>query len=296
VSEVVILPENIAPMPESYSFSLVAAGPGGSATTRTLTVGVPTFVPPTTEGPWHVDFGDAFPGKVVNKAHWNTCYPWGTPAGCTNFGNTELEWYLPSQVRVSENTLHLVAREQATAGKSATGSPMTYGWRSGMVTSYKKFAFTYGYVQVSAEIEWYPGFWMASWLHTETGATFPEVDIEESWGSGKGRVLQGAHVGANAKTIIGAWTANLGPGFHNYGLDWEKHSLTWYVDGKCVPALHSTAPHKCFSVVQNVPAQPMYLIANFAIDGDTFWHNAPTAATPHTGSFNVKYIRVWQHR
>ena len=105
------------------------------------------FVPPTTEGPWHVAFADAFPGKVANKAHWNTCYPWGTPAGCTNFGNSELQWYLHSQVQVSENTLHLVAREQATADKTATGSPMTYGWRSGMVTSYKKFSFTYGYVQ-----------------------------------------------------------------------------------------------------------------------------------------------------
>jgi hypothetical protein len=39
----------------------------------------------------------------------------------------------------------------------------------------------------------------------------------------------------------------------------------------------------------------MYMIANFAIDGNYRWHNGPTAATPHTGAFNVKYIKVWQH-
>jgi beta-glucanase (GH16 family) len=171
---------------------------------------------------------------------------------------------------------------------------MTYGWRSGMVTSYKKFSFTYGYVQVGAKVEWYPGFWMATWLHTEAGAAFPEIDIEESWGSGKGKVLQGAHVGADSKDIIGGWSANLAAGYHTYGLDWERHSLTWYVDGKCVP--DPTDAHKCFRIVQSVPAQQMYLIANFAIDGNATWHNAPTAATPHAGSFNIKYIEVWQHQ
>ena len=79
---------------------------------------------------------------------------------------------------------------------------------------------------------------------------------------------------AGIRTIIGAWSSNLAPGYHTYGVDWEKQSVTWYVDGKCVPAPHPTATQKCFSVVQNVPAQPMYLIANFAIDGNAIWHNA----------------------
>jgi beta-glucanase (GH16 family) len=136
---------------------------------------------------------------------------------------------------------------------------------------------------------------MGFWLHTESGAIFPEVDIEESLGNRRGQALHEAHVGKNAKTGTGVWSFKLSPGYHTFGLDWEKQSLVWYVDGKCLPAVHPTATQKCFTVIHNVPAQPMYLIANFAIDGNKTTHNGPTKATPSVGSFNVRYVEVWQH-
>ena len=52
-------------------------------------------------------------------------------------------------------------------------------------------------------------------------------------------------------------SADLTAGYHTYGLLWKPNSLTWYLDGKVVDRY--TGSH--------VPDQPMYLLANLAIDG-----------------------------
>ena len=71
-----------------------------------------------------------------------------------NFGNSthESEWYLPSQVKVENGTLNLVAKREPTAGTAANGNSRTYYCRSGMVTTYPGFRFRYGYLQIVARI------------------------------------------------------------------------------------------------------------------------------------------------
>src|SRR5439155_13543740 len=98
-----------------------------------------------------VAFDDFFSGTRLDRSRWNTCYPWwpDQAKGCTNEGNVELEWYLPSQVTVSKGALHLTARRDPVT-VTVRGRRKTYPFRSGMVTTAGHFSFEYGIVSMRA--------------------------------------------------------------------------------------------------------------------------------------------------
>jgi beta-glucanase (GH16 family) len=223
-------------------------------------------------------FDATFAGTSLDTSQWQTCYPWSdTGSGCTNFGNSqEEEWYLPSQDEVSGGALHLVATALPTPGKAKTGSPKTYPYRSGMVTTYSSFDFTYGYVQVVARLPGGTGTWPALWLLPQSQAWPPEIDMMENWGTS-----------STIRTTL-HWSTPSGPqqageqvtsptslttGWHTYGLLWEPGSITWYLDGEPVDSYTGSA----------VPSQPMYFLANLAIDG-------PAASS---SSFDIQSVQIY---
>ena len=129
-------------------------------------------------------FSSNFSGTQLDTSVWDTCYVRFVAAtGCTNFGNPqEEEWYLPSQVDVSGGVLHLIARETPTVGRNSSGAPKIYPYRSGMVTTYSSFRFTYGLVRVVARLPGGIGTWPALWLLPANGSWPPEIDIMENFG------------------------------------------------------------------------------------------------------------------
>jgi beta-glucanase (GH16 family) len=99
----------------------------------------------------------------------------------------------------------------------------------------------------------------------------------ENWGSehriqttfiwsGRGTVEQAF------KTLVS--TSSLSSRYHTYGLLWEPGSLTWYLDGKIVDTYTGG----------NVPRQPMYFLANLAIDG-------PAASG---SSFSIRSVKIYK--
>jgi beta-glucanase (GH16 family) len=222
-------------------------------------------------------FNAGFEGSALDSSVWDTCYEWYVASvGCTNFGNSdEREWYLPSQVQVSDGALHLVADATPTQGTDISGAPKTYPYTSGMVTTFSSFNFTYGYVQVVARIPGGTGTWPALWMLPENGAWPPEVDIMENYGSANqiectvhwGTTNQEADQEVNSPT-------DLTSGWHTYGLLWEPGSLTWYLDGKVVYTYTGVG----------VPSQPMYLLANLAING----------AAASGSSFDIQSAQIYQ--
>jgi len=224
-------------------------------------------------------FDPTFSGSTLDTTTWDTCYAYFVPAsGCTNFGNPIRDaWYLPSGARVSGGALHLVATAKPTRGHTKSGSPLTYPYTSGMVTTMKSFSFTYGYVQIQAEIPGGTGTWPALWLLPKNQAWPPEIDIMENFGSAHTirttlfwsapGAVKFAHKGSQS-------SADLTAGYHTYGLLWRPHSLTWYLDGQVVQRY--TGSH--------VPSQPMYLLANLAIDG--------RAASGST--FSIRSVEVYR--
>lgn len=230
----------------------------------------------------HLVFSDDFSGTRLDSAKWDTCYPWFTTGhGCTNFSNPELEWYLPSQVQVSGGVLHLVASEIPTLGESRDGRPMTYQWRSGMVTSYGKFDFTYGLVEIQAHMVKGDGLWPALWMLPFPQSGIPEIDIAENIGDYPEALQVYLHgtTGSPNRTVA---ITDLPVGWHTFVLDWQPGSLTWYVDGTQVYRYAGS----------NVPHQPMYLLADLAVGNFVTAH--PTPSTPPRASFNIRRVAVYQ--
>jgi beta-glucanase (GH16 family) len=238
----------------------------------------PAATAPTPAGPpagWRLVFNGGFAGTGLRTTMWATCYPWmNSPSGCTNFGNTEYQWYLPGQDRVSGGVLHLAAERLPVTGLSASGRPRIYQCRSGMVTTYPALRFTYGYVQVVAKLPLQPGLWSGLWLAAASQHWPPEVDILEHWGTAAG--ISGLYLHPVSGHLLRKHVevAALGSHWHTFGLYWTSQTLTWYIDGHMMLTTHADIPH-----------QAMYFIADLA---------EYQAASSCTAQLQLRSVRVWQ--
>ncbi len=227
-----------------------------------------------------LEFSAAFAGSTLDTNVWGTCYPaMDLPAGCTNFGNKEYQWYLGSQDRVADGELRLVASRVPTAGTTKDGGYEQYDCRSGMVTTYSSFHFEYGYMQVVAKIPDRPGLWPGLWLAAEDGVWPPEIDLIEAWGATNGRpesagaYFHPAPIGT--PQVRALLSRKQSVGWHKFGLLWTKSELVWSVDGKTV-----------LTVRQRVPHEQMYFIADLAE------FTEPTLGAC-SGTLAIRSVKVW---
>ena len=241
-----------------------------TTTTTTTNAPAPTprhaNVPYGPGGTWRLVFSDRFTGSTLDTADWSTCYHFG----CTDRGNDELEWYRASQVTVHDNTASLTVAPEQINGKQ---------YVSGMLSSYGKFSFLYGYAQIVAKLPIGRGLWSSFWTEPESGAWPPEIDIFENWAQADSVNLY-VHFGAadhfDHSTV---YLPTASSAFHTYGVDWEPGSISWYVDG-------FLWAHFAVSITQ-----PEYLIADLAVDGKL----PPNSAVRFPQSLVIRSIEVWQH-
>jgi beta-glucanase (GH16 family) len=226
-------------------------------------------------------FSEHFFGKALDATKWRSCYPWASPAGCSTWTNNELQWYQPSQIRVANGALRLVASREHTEGQTQDGAPKSFDWRSGMITTGGKFSFTYGKVVVRARIPAGRGFWPALWLLPADLSWPPEIDIMEAVGEAPSQVTLSYHESLSNSTSRTVPTANLSAGWHTFVVDWKPGSLTWSVDGS-----------RRFQLSGPTTNKPMYFLANLAVGG-TF-ARPPDATTPATAAFEIDKIEIWQ--
>jgi beta-glucanase (GH16 family) len=217
----------------------------------------------------------------LDTSIWDTCYPYSDASvgGCTNFanGSKETEWYTPSQVRVSGGVLNLTARRELTQGITKVGTPHVYRCRSGIVTSHPGFNFKYGYIQVVAHIPDGAGLWPALWLAASNFQWPPEIDLLEAWGPPHGGSGMFFHpVGGDQVVVHPPASANVKSGWHTFAVYWTASQVTWYLDGQVM-----------FSVVQNIPHQNMYFIANLA-------DYKINSRDDCNGTLQIRSVKVWQ--
>ncbi len=224
-------------------------------------------------GTWHLTFDSEFTGSTINSAQWNQCLAWG----CTNAGpagSPELETYVPANCQMGSGYLSMVA---------AVGGGGARPYSSCALNTLGKYNFTYGYAESR---EWLPagsGFWPAFWL-LDAGGSIDEIDAMEADGATPSQAILTYHYGsgqASGSTINGP---NYTAGWHTFAVDWEPGSITWYVDG---------VAEKTFTGSE-VDANPMYLILNLAVSGQSSWHSTVTPQTPFPSDQKVAYVRVWQ--
>jgi beta-glucanase (GH16 family) len=234
---------------------------------------------------WKLRLDDQFDGTRLDPTRWVSCY-WWAGATCTNESNHELEAYTPSNVEVSDGVLHLVAREQP-ATWNGQRFPYTSGMISGSTERKTMVPFQYGYVEARARVPKGSGLWSALWMLPTSHESEPEIDIFEVVGETPKLDYQAVHIplpGDEPRVVRHVTRTNdLSAQSHVFGLLWEPDKLAWYVDGKQTWSI--TNP-------DNIPHEPMYIVANLAVGGDF-----PTHVTPQTrfpSALEIEYVRVWQ--
>jgi beta-glucanase (GH16 family) len=124
--------------------------------------------------------------------------------------------------------------------------------------------------------------WPAFWLLADHGKWPPELDVMESIGSNTNYAVQSVHSrdGNHGKTT---WASeNLQQGFHTYGMNWTKNSITYYIDGK------QTAQYKTPSDMHT----KMHILVNLAVGGT--WPGSPNSSTDWSKTnYKIDYVRVY---
>jgi len=245
-----------------------------------------TGVVPQAKGSRRI-FSDEFSGTKLNTAKWNTTYHfWRQPdGGSTNEGNRELQWYLPGNVSVSNGVAKLTARKRAY--QAPTGK--RYAYTSGILSSHRKFDFTYGYMEARMRVPEGKGLWSAFWTLPIPGAnpqSKPEIDVMEFLGHQPNRVHFNLHYLNKNRQHRQAkdhhtGTKNLSRGWHVYAVRWGPKRLIFYVDG--------VERHRVEGSM--VPSRRMYLLLNLAVGGT--WPGAPNRDTSFPSSLEIDYVRVY---
>ncbi len=223
---------------------------------------------------WSLVFSDEFDGTSIDEAKWNV----GNPLD--RIINNELQAYVPEAVSVRSGLLELTANRGAT-GYRGTRLPFT----SGTVTTYEKFAFTFGRLIVRARLPSGQGLWPAVWLLPESLEWPPEIDLFEVRGQAPAILHQTIHWRDPERGPLFETAQHIGPDlsvdFHVFRVDWSSDVITWYVDEA-----------ETRRVTGRVPSAPMYLNAALAVGGD--FPGPPDGSTPFPAVLEIDYVRVFQ--
>ena len=155
---------------------------------------------------------------VLDFDKWNT------------FDRTGAGWFMPSNVKIQNGLLNLLARKTA-AVESKTSQ-------------------LYGYFEARMQTAGVSSFWLSA----NDGAHWSIINIAE-FDAGNPRADNLGVRLLNDPTVAEfgipfVWTAPvpLNAGYHTYGLDWEADTIRWYVDGAEVWEQPNTNWHTAMTV------------------------------------------------
>jgi beta-glucanase (GH16 family) len=232
--------------------------------------------------------------SYIDKSKWfqQTLLPNGD-----SWYNNEQQHYTDrlSNASIYEGHLEITARKEIF-----TDQGVTKQYTSARLNS--KFAFTYGRVEVRAQVPEGQGTWPAIWMLpkdiNEVGAYFylqgygaqswpdsGEIDILEHWGRNQNYAQSAIHSRSsfgNTVNLGGQPVPTMSSQLHTYSVDWTPEKLTFSVDGN----EHYTYQPS----VKNEQTWPFnrdyYLLLNFAIEKDidpSFTRN----------TFFIDYVRIF---
>ena len=223
---------------------------------------------------WTLAFHDEFDGKALDTTRWIDSYP----DNVRTHSNNEQQYYATDGYGFSKGLLRLKAER-----RSMEHMPYT----SGMVTTYGKFAQKFGWFEIRCRMPKGKGMWPAFWLLPSNKTWPPEIDVLEILGHETDKVYLTNHYTNATGQHEGKGDSYKGPdfaaGFHAFAVDWAPGSITWYVDGI-----------ERYRTKDNIPAEPMYVLANLAVGGD--WPGNPDDSTVFPNTMDIDYIRVYRKK
>lgn len=218
---------------------------------------------------------------------WESNYWWGAENGST-LPNGELQWYIDSDYAPTRS-VDPFAIDDGVLTITAARAPQEiqpliegYDVTSGMLTSYRSFAQTYGYFEIRADMPEGKGLWPAFWLLPADGAWPPELDVIEQIGQNPNELILTAHSNAGGSQVTETHKAAVAAadGFHDYGVLWGPQEIVWYYDG--VEVARTATPDDMHD--------PMYMIVNLAVGGIA---GAPADNLAEPAEMQIDHIRVY---
>nr|WP_254803864.1 family 16 glycosylhydrolase [Methylobacterium sp.]USU34643.1 family 16 glycosylhydrolase [Methylobacterium sp.] len=167
-------------------------------------------------------------------------------------------------------------------------------WESGLITTEGGFSQTYGYFEMRANLSDAVGAWDAFWLLPDKPAANPgklpgwqELDVVEHYGSNNQGTYRWIHTtdpepNKNPNSELQVYSNNPSQvsGFHTYGMNWQKDTISFYFDGQFMGA--KPTPSDMHG--------PMHLLANLATQ-ESGRNDADLAGVPIT--MEIDYIRAY---
>jgi beta-glucanase (GH16 family) len=212
---------------------------------------------------------------------WMTQFPYGGNDAYFLRGNHELQFYSNAALGANPFSLQNGALNiSASPGSNMLGQP----YNSGIVTTFNSFAQTYGYFEVRMQLPSGQGLWPAFWMLPSSNAYTSELDVIEIIGSRPNvlnSTVHGLYNGLWNAHAQGVFIPDSSQGFHNYGVDWEPGTTTFYFDDKAV--LSVATPDSM--------NQPMYMLLNLAVGGD--WPGSPDSSTHFPADMKIDWVHAY---
>lgn len=226
---------------------------------------------------WKLTWSDDFTGPdSLNE--WNVRTSSGQGSGR---GHKELEEYSPGNVAVEPGGGLII-----TASRDEHGSQCWYGtcaYSSGRLDTKGLFQQEYGIFAARIKLPAGHGLWPAFWMESANTTLYGEIDVIESSNKKPYLVSGFAHSSGINHTAYLQLPAPLSAGYHIYGIEWTRNTLSWLVDGHTYGRI---------GIPKGAPFdQPFYLILNLAVGGN--WPGSPDAATVFPAHMYVSWIHVY---
>lgn len=236
----------------------------------------------------NTDYRQVFDGLQDFGKKWGYGLPWGAENNQHDGGPMkEVQAYRQANVVQQSD-----GRVTITGKKEKSGQ---WNYTAGMIQTFGKFEFQYGYVEAMLKVPGGSGVWPAFWLlpsSKNADGSFkwpPEIDIMEYVGKEKDVVQFNRFFlqpdGNASNTPIKWGQQGLEGTFHTYGVLWEPGKLIFFVDGI-----------ERAQMTNQVPSEPMYILLNlaFTANPDSWPGDVRLAKLPV--QFDIGYVRVFQKK
>lgn len=286
----------------------------------TAAAGAPAVVPawvgtrPPVPGDWVQTLAEDFDGSALDLARWTPRLPWIGPIPY------ELQCYVERNVQVRQGNLVIrCTKEDAHLYDNPAWPERHYA--TGVITSYDKWSWRYGYAEARMKLPRALGLWPAFWTMPDrgplAGAAATAGDWQARWEAARSNPDKNRRRSTDADgmefdimehcTRFGPFRHNVAAHWDGYGKDhrsvgtsriyfapdadgwivsgllWEPGRLTWYCNGQEVG---SWADER----VGSVPASLKFTVQM----GGWAGKEVDDSALPD--EFRVDWVRVWQLR
>lgn len=283
------------------------------ATVTACSGGEESIEPEVGQG-WQLVWNDEFSGDQIDATKWSY------ETNCWGGGNNEQQCYTdrPENSFLRDGALVIHAQEETFTGPaeptdwvgSNPDDTATLPYTSARLRTLNKGDFTYGRIEVRAQLPGGQGLWPAIWM-LPSGSTYGD------WAaSGEIDIMEAVNLGTTEELPVhgtlhygGVFPANTYSGtryvfdgadprddFHTYAIEWSDSEIRWYVDGvhyaTQTKAGWFSAPADGDVLTGGPPFdQRFHLLLNVAVGGA--WPGDPDSSTVLPQEMAVDYVRVF---